>query len=99
MNYHMAAPFGGGFDLSGYVTYNDGYYFLADNKLRQPSYALVNASLRYGFADQSTAVQLWGKNLGDKQYYSYVSQFAGSLGDATVPAAPRTYGITLSKKF
>jgi iron complex outermembrane receptor protein len=99
LNYHMGASFGGGFDVSGYVSYNDGYYFLADNKLKQPSYTILNGSLRYTFANDRSAIQLWGKNLTDEEYYAYTSQFAGSLGDATVPAEPRTYGIQFSTRF
>lgn len=99
LNYHIDGASGGGFDLAGYVTYNDGFYFLADNKLKVPSYTLVNASARYTFANDKTAIQLWGKNLTDEEYYSYASQFAGPLGNATVPAEPRTYGVSVSMKF
>jgi len=44
-------------------------------------------------------VGIWGKNLTDKEYYSVAAENLGASGDATAPAAPRTYGVDISYKF
>lgn len=83
---------GGNFnaDLSYY--YNSGYFYEADNRLRQPAYGLVNAQLSWTAPDERYAIRLWGKNLADEVYYGNISS---SLGDNGTWAPPRTYGVTL----
>ncbi len=43
-------------------------------------------------------VRLWMNNLTDKKYYSYLAN-SGSSGVKGSPAAPRTYGVTLTGRF
>lgn len=98
-NYQV--PVGSGemnFNLSYY--YNSGYYHEPDNLLRQPSYSLVNASVRYESED-GFSFAIWGKNLGNKAVANYASvQNFGALGVERIAyAAPRTYGVTLGKTF
>lgn len=56
----------------------------------QKSYGLVNAQLRYRFAQW--AVTVYGHNLFEKDYYQFINPeiFAGS------PGAPRRFGVQLS---
>lgn len=82
--------------LSAMYSYNDGYYFEPDNRLKQPSFGLFNASILYQ-VNNNWAVELWGRNLGDKVHYTYKS--GGALADIATPAAPRTYGIDLSYRY
>jgi len=94
-NYTIAVPNGKvNADLSYY--YNSGYFYEADNRLRQPSYGLVNAQLSWLSPDERYAVRLWGRNLSDEVYYTNISS---SIGDNGTWAAPRTYGVTFEVKL
>ncbi len=88
----------GEFRLAVNAAYNDGYFFYADNRLTQPSFWLVNASLNWALPGDHFDAQLWVKNLTDVTYYAGRSEQAG-LGDAQRQAAPRTYGLTLTARF
>jgi hypothetical protein len=46
---------------------------------------------------KALTVSLWAKNLFDLKYYANVSE--STLGDDVLPAAPRTFGVTLSVKY
>jgi iron complex outermembrane recepter protein len=78
--------------------YNDGYFFYADNRLAQPSYWILNASLTWYPPDERWSVQAWGKNLNNAVYYEGRSE-QGGLGDAQRQAPPRTYGVNFRVKF
>lgn len=77
-------------NLSDY--YNGGFYWDPDNRLRNPSYNLVNSSLDWTSQGGRWNVRLWGKNLLNKQYYTYES--AAAVGDEGSPAPPLTFGAT-----
>lgn len=94
-NFPMA---GGTIRPSATVSYNDGFFWFADNRLRSPAYTLVNARLGWTSDDERFGVRLWAKNLTNKYYY--VARLSRvRFGDSQVPAAPRTYGVTLTAKF
>ncbi|MCK9563798.1 MAG: TonB-dependent receptor, partial [Bacteroidales bacterium] len=78
--------------LSMLYSYNDGFYFESDNRMHQPSFGIVNASVAYNPSPR-WGVELWGKNLTDRVYY--VQRVGSALADFEVPAAPRTYGVSL----
>jgi iron complex outermembrane recepter protein len=78
--------------------YDDGYFFYADNRLAQPSYTVLNATLTWYSLDDRWNVQAWGKNLNNALYYEGRSE-QGGLGDAQRQAPPRTYGVTFRMKF
>ncbi len=78
--------------LSAMYSYNDGYYFEIDNRLKQPSFGVLNASVAY-HPSQSWGVEFWARNLTDKRYY--VQKLGSALADLAVQAAPRTYGVNI----
>ena len=85
-----------GFSASYYR--NDGFAWDPDNRLQQAPYDVVNAHIAYAFGeDNRYRVRAWGKNLGDEQYYVYVT--ASGLGDLAGPASPRTYGVSVDFQF
>ena len=83
------------FNLNSVIT--SKYYFAPDNELNQPGYGLLNGSILWASANESFSVRLWGKNLTNEIYTLSVNQAPGTT--AASYAAPRTYGITLGKKF
>jgi iron complex outermembrane receptor protein len=76
---------------------NSSSYYAPNNEIRQPGYALLNGSILWTAANDGYTVRLWGKNLTDKIYAFNVNQSPGAI--AASYAAPRTYGITVGKKF
>ncbi|KAF1697254.1 hypothetical protein CSC62_08610 [Pseudoxanthomonas jiangsuensis] len=87
----------GDLTLAASYAYNDGYFFDPQNETPQASFSLFNASVAFQPADSAWSVRLWGKNLGDEKYLTSLSQQA--YGDTLVPAAPRTYGISVEWKL
>jgi iron complex outermembrane recepter protein len=83
------------YTLNGVV--NSSSYYAPNNELRQPGYGLLNGSILWTSAQGGYTVRLWGKNLTDKIYALDVNQSPGAV--AASYAAPRTYGITVGKKF
>ena len=78
--------------------YDNGYFFYADNRLAQPCYTVLNATLTWYSLDDRWNVQAWGKNLNNALYYEGRSE-QGGLGDAQRQAPPRTYGVMFQMKF
>ncbi|HKT74825.1 MAG TPA: TonB-dependent receptor [Steroidobacteraceae bacterium] len=87
----------GTFTLSGNYYYNDGFFAEVDNRTRQPSYSLFNASLKWTFPHLRYDVKIWGNNLWNKVYAAQLVE--GQNGDNRIAAAGRTYGITLGAHF
>jgi iron complex outermembrane receptor protein len=65
--------------------------------LSEGGYALYDASAGYRSQSNGWLVELWGKNLANKQYL--VAMAASSLEPAGVAAPPRTFGIRVGKKW
>lgn len=87
----------GEFDINGSAYYNDGFFFDPENRLRQASYTLLNATLGWTSSDERFGVQLFARNLTNAQYYNQI--IPQRFGDTSVPDAPRTYGITMRVKL
>ncbi len=80
------------------ISYNDGYFFYSDNRLKQNSYVLVNPSISWSSVDGRYGLKLFVKNLLDEEYLLQQSEQAG-LTDVQREAPPRTYGATFSVHF
>jgi iron complex outermembrane receptor protein len=78
-------------------SYTTSFYWDADNRIQQPAYGLVNANLTWESPNGRWKTELWGKNLTDKEYFTFGSSAAN--GDIGSPAAPRTYGVRFTAKF
>lgn len=87
----------GNFSASAIYSYNSGFYWAADNRIREPSYSLLNASLEWTASNGIVGVALWGRNLTKAKYN--VVAITSNTGDVGSPGAPRTYGVTLKAHF
>ena len=66
----------------------------------QPGYNLLNARLSYAFLDDRAQVALWGRNLTDEEYVTFVAPLASLFGHVVrYYGAPRTFGAELSYRF
>ena len=100
-------PLGNGLELrlrgeSSYVSsQNLNGALAAMPTFEQGAITLVNGSVGIGAEDGSWALQLWGRNLTDEQYFRGTFFSVGTIGPSTnsYPSNPRTYGLTLRARF
>ena len=78
-------------DVSGY--HNSGFFFDQQDRLRQPAYSILNASVDWQAPRGNWGLLLWGKNLTNAEYYSNITPQV--FGDTPTPSAPRTYGVNV----
>lgn len=86
----------GELELSANWYHTESFFWEPENRLAEPSYDLFNAQLAWRPTER-LQLRLWGKNLGDKKYYTY--QTTTTVGDQGQPAAPRTYGVAADYSF
>src|SRR6267143_1997482 len=107
VDWRIGELFGGPFRVSADANYVAKQYFdpLNIERIAQGGYTVINAraTLALGSSNQYS-ISLWGKNLGNKKYVTYVlptqQPSQGGLGlDYTVPAEPRTYGVSATVHF
>jgi iron complex outermembrane recepter protein len=87
----------GSFTLTALYSVNSGYFFEPDNRVKQPEFNIVNATLEWKTLSQAFGVRLWGKNLTDAEYVSFNTENA--FGDQYSVSPPRTYGFDLLYHF
>jgi iron complex outermembrane receptor protein len=83
--------------LAATYSYNAGFYYEPDNRFHQGGYGLVNASATWSTLDELWSVRAWGKNLTQKAYTT--AMYAQTNGDYAEYAPPRTFGLTVTRKF
>lgn len=73
----------------------DGYHFDNENnpRTKNDDYQVWNASVNWMSADNQWEVSLWGKNLGDEDYFAGKVDVIGSV--LASYGAPRTAGVTV----
>lgn len=94
------APLGEGagrLRLGSNLSYHSKFYFDPDNRLAQPGYATLNASIGWTAPSKRWEVELWAKNLTDKRYFADAT--SPGVADLYVPGAPRTIGVRLRVMF
>jgi iron complex outermembrane receptor protein len=97
LDYKIQSTFGT-VDPEVSVSYNSGFFYYPDNRIRQPSYTLLNTAVSWTPPTGRYTVRLWGRNLTDRLYYIGRSEQVGN-SDIDRAAAPRTYGINISASF
>lgn len=87
----------GRFNATMNYSYNSGFFWEPDNRLKEPSYSLLSAQIGWTDPTDTYGLKLYGKNLTNTEYTLWTVAFA--LGDEYAAAPPRTYGVELSFKF
>ncbi|MEX2150857.1 MAG: TonB-dependent receptor [Steroidobacteraceae bacterium] len=87
----------GNADFNVTYYYNDGWYANPDNRLRQPSYNLLNTSASWTTSDDAWQFTVYGRNLFDEEYAVFLS--AQANGDSFQYGPPRTYGFSIERRF
>lgn len=87
----------GKFNVSANWYHNSGYATDPDNRLKQRPYGLLSGSVSWTSSDDHYEVSIWAKNLTNAEYYSHLTETGP--GDVGIPAAPRTFGISVGVKL
>ena len=101
--YYIRNVLGGDVLISPSITFTDEYWFtpyngvLGNGALRQEAYTAVDLFVEWERDDW--AVRLWGKNLGEEEFYTYGINLQGFGFDYYNTNQPRTYGIAVKKQF
>jgi iron complex outermembrane receptor protein len=87
----------GRFNASATYTYNSGFFWEPDNRLKQSAYHLLSGQIGWTETDDHLGFRLFAKNLLNEEYALW--QVAFAFGDEYAAAPPRTYGAELTFKF
>jgi outer membrane receptor protein involved in Fe transport len=93
-DYRFGLSDGSSVNLLATYQFNSGFYFEADNLLRQKAFSRVNAALKWQSAGGRYWVRVWGDNLTNEAVLSYSSTLSDGTRNVTYEA-PRQYGVTL----
>jgi iron complex outermembrane receptor protein len=87
----------GKISFSGNVLFSDKYYLELSNRVMQPAYTVVNASVTWTFPGDKASLSVFGENITSENYFaaSTVSVF----GDLITYAKPAWFGAKLSFKY
>jgi iron complex outermembrane receptor protein len=94
---YRVAAFRGELHFAGSYSYNSGFGWDPDNRLQQPSFDVLNASVEWNAPSGAWSIQLWGRNLTGAQYCVFSA--ARALVDSCAPAPPRTYGVDFKARY
>ena len=87
----------GTFDFTSTLYFSTKVYYDIGDRIEQPSYVNVNATLMWQPVGSKFQVGLWGKNLTN--HLTIVATIIDSTGDALQYSAPRTYGAKATYSF
>jgi len=99
--YDIGLQSDGTLTLSADLSFKDEVFFSEFNNdiLRQSSYTLFDARLRYTSPSEQWSAEAWGKNLTDELVQSGNFAIATSRVIAQTFLPPRTYGVTVAYRF
>jgi iron complex outermembrane receptor protein len=96
LDYKVPVSFGElGFTVN--ESYQGKIYRTVDDRLNEPGYGLLNASVRWVSTHMPVTITMWGRNLTGAEYHTFGT--ALNFGPVGGPGAPRTYGVTFGYKF
>ena len=111
-NYAIPLNNSGRIDLTTQISYQSRVYHTQHNEnlISQGAFALLNARAAYVSPDERWEISLWGKNLGDEQYFQNTVRFTslsqGNPADVNnigaglgYPASGRSFGVEATFNF
>lgn len=87
----------GTFDFTGNIYYSTKVYYDIGDRIEQPAYVNLNATLMWQPVGSKFQVGLYGRNLTN--HLTIVASTIQSTGDSVQYSAPRTYGVRASYSF
>ena len=111
-NYSIPLNNSGRIDLTTQVSYQSRIYHTQHNEnlISQDPTTLLNARAAYVSPDERWEISLWGKNLGDEQYFQNTVRFTSLSQDNITdpdnigaglgyPAPGRSFGVEATFNF
>ena len=86
----------GSLEANATASYSDSFFWHVNNRLKQPSFVVVNASLTW-FVDDNLKLKIWGENLTDERRLVYPRE--ANVGDFVSYSKPLSYGATIGYEF
>lgn len=98
-NYTLDFNDGAKLDLRAAYNYTGTFFFQPDNLAieKETPYGLTDVSGTFRLANETTSVQLWGRNIFGVEYRTYLDPLSTSRVEAWSDKA--TYGVTVTQKF
>lgn len=87
----------GELSVTGNYYYNNGFYWDIGNRVKQDAYGLLNSTVAWSPTDGKYRLSLWGKNLTDETYETYVA--TNAFGDSVNYGQPLSYGVAVDFRF
>ncbi len=87
----------GELEVSASMSYSDDVWFEYLQRVKQDAWTVVNASVSYAPLTSDMRVSLFGRNLGNKKYFT--SALLDPTNDSPVYSPPRQIGIALDYAF
>ena len=88
----------GKIDTTVHANYVSKIYGDPQNEFFIPGRTLLGVTIRWTSPDDKTTLSVWGKNLTDEAWDTSVT-IVPPNGPIGQPGAPRTYGVTVGRKF
>jgi iron complex outermembrane recepter protein len=88
----------GSIAFTGVASYQDNFYWTADNLYEEPSKTLVNLTATWTSPSERYVVGTYVTNATDEEYNTHNAPFEGS-GGWRVPGEPRMYGVRAAVNF
>jgi iron complex outermembrane receptor protein len=79
------------------VAYTGSQFWAVDNRVKQPSFTVVNGSIGWGPSDSFWRLSVWGRNLTNELYALAIAETTAA--DAIAYARPRSVGARLDLQF
>ena len=78
------------------ASYSDSFFWHVNNRIKQPSFVVVNASVSW-LVNDNLKLTVWGENLTDERRMVYPRE--ANVGDFTSYSKPISYGATIGYEF
>lgn len=88
----------GTFDTTGNLNYQSRMFADPQNAFPVRARTLLSVTERWSSNDERTSITAWVKNLTNR-YYDVAVTLQEHVGLVGLPGAPRTYGVTLGRRF
>jgi iron complex outermembrane receptor protein len=78
------------------ASYSDSFFWHVNNRIKQPSFVVVNASASWIVSDR-LKLTIWGENLTDERRLVYPRE--ANVGDFTSYSKPISYGFSIGYEY
>jgi len=99
LGFNFRRPIANGLEIlaNAHYSHQGKIFYAPQNTNYEDSYSVLDMRIGMGSADGKWSLVAYGRNIGDELYRVSIIDFAGDEWSSF--AAPRTYGLTYTRKF